>query len=124
MRHTWKWINIKYFINVLFLASFLAHLSIICYQSLNPNVPSIRVFKEDIHEIDFPFSFKVCVKELENTKVRYEKVGYRDNYHFYLGISKFYPWPFFVGGWHGHTEDNKTLGSIEVKLLYFYKIYI
>ena len=121
MRQTWK--NIKYFINVLFLASFLAHLSIICYQSLNPNVPSIRVFKADLNEIDFPFSFKICVKELENITARYEKVGYRDNYYFYLGISKFYPWP-FVGGWGGHTEDNKTLGSIEGKLCIFANVQI
>ncbi len=118
MRPAWR--NIKNSINVIFLVLFLIHLSIICYQSLNPNVPSISVFKEDFQKIDFPFSFKICVKELQNITARYEKVGYRDNYYFYLGISKFYPWP-FVGGWHGHTDINKTLGSLEGKLVSFYK---
>ena len=84
-------------------------MSIICYQSLNPIVPSIRVFKEDLEKIDFPINFKVCVHELENITARYQKVGYRHSYYFYLGISKFS----FVGGWYGHTKDNKTLGSLE-----------
>ena len=107
MRPTWR--NITHFINVIFFALFLSHLSIICYQSLNPNVPSIRVFKEDLQKIDFPISFKICVKELENITARYEKVGYPHNYYFYLGISKFNQ----AGGWYGHTEDNKTFGSLE-----------
>ena len=114
MRPTWR--NITNFINVIFFALFLAHLSIICYQSLNPNVPSIRVFKEDLHEIDFPISFKICAKELKNITARYEKVGYQHDYYFYLGIGKFYPYPHQVGGWYGHTKDNKTLGSLEGKM--------
>ena len=109
MRPVWR--NIKS-INAIFFILFITHLSIICYQSLNPIVPSIRVFKEDLDKIDFPINFKVCVHELENITARYQKVGYRDSYFFYMGISKFYPRP-FVGGWYGHTKDNKTLGSLE-----------
>ena len=106
MRPVWR--NIKS-INAIFFILFITHLSIICYQSLNPIVPSIRVFKEDLDKIDFPINFKVCVHELENITARYQKVGYRHSYYFYLGISKFS----FVGGWYGHTKDNKTLGSLE-----------
>ena len=116
LRPTWR--NIKNSINAIFLILFITHLSIICYQSLNPNVPSIRVFKQDLNHIDFPINFKVCVHELENITARYQNVGYRDNYYFYLGIgiSKFHPRP-FVGGWYGHTEDNKTLGYLKGLIL-------
>ena len=116
MRPRLTWRNIKNSINAIFLILFITHLSIICYQSLNPTVPSIRVFKQDLNQIDFPINFKVCVHELDNITARYQKVGYRDIYYFYLGISKFHPPP-FVGGWYGHTEDNKTLGSLKGLIL-------
>ena len=83
MRPLWR--NIQS-INAIFFILFITHLSIICYQSLNPNVPSIRVFKEDLHKIDFPINFKVCVHELENITARYQKVGYPHSYFFYIGI--------------------------------------
>ena len=80
------------------------------YNLQNPKYPSVRIYKKNLSDIEFPISFKLCVRELNNNNIRYQKHGYKNEYYYFLGESMFNENLF---GWNGFTKTNKTFGSVE-----------
>ena len=76
-------------LNLFFTCGFLVHVFTIGFNLLHPEYASIRVYEEDLKQIDFPLSFKICVREQENSTERYKRMGYADEYSFFAGNSMF-----------------------------------
>ncbi len=71
-----------------------------------PDYPSVKSYKKNMKDIEFPISFKLCVREL-GTTMRYSRYGYSDEYDFFEGRSLFNR--SFLG-WNGFSETNSTIG--------------
>ena len=97
-------------VNLIFTIMFLIHIAIIEYNLQYPDYPSVRIYRKNLKDIEFPISFKLCLRELKNETLRYKNIGYYDNYHFYAGVSLFNRSHF---GWNGFTQTHATLGSVE-----------
>ena len=89
---------------------FLFHIAMIEYNLQYPDYPSVKIYKKNIKDIEFPISFKLCVRELKNPNFRYIKIGYQNEMDYYKGVSMFNRNHF---GWNGFTKTNATLGSVE-----------
>ena len=96
--------------NISFTCIFIIHIFSIWYNIKHPDYPGVRTLLEDLKDVDFPVSFKMCLTELANSSKRYEKVGYHDELDFFWGRSKFNS---NLIGWNGHTEEGSTYGSIK-----------
>ena len=97
-------------VNLIFTIMFAIHLTMIEYNLQYPKYPSVRIYKKNLKDIEFPIAFKLCVIELNNNSIRYQKVGYKNEYDFFLGKSMFNENLF---GWNGFTKTNTTFGSVE-----------
>ena len=101
-------------INVFFSIMFLIHISSIGYSTLNPEVPEIVVYKRNLREVDFPMTFRLCVHELNDTRSRYQRFGYKHYANFFRGLSMFND---SLYGWAGHSKNGSVLGNVEGKML-------
>ena len=63
-------------INFVLAVACLSHIIINAYNILYPEIPSLKVYEKELGSIDFPVSFKLCVREIHNTTKRYEDYGY------------------------------------------------
>ena len=97
--------------NLFFFVAFLVHIVTIGYDMIFPNNPSVRIYEKELREIDFPITFKLCVKD-SNDILRYNRMGYSDESRFFYGISKFNRYTY---GWNGHTANMSTIGSVQGK---------
>ena len=95
-------------INIIFVVGCLVHVGLNGYYILYPPLPEIKVYQVDLKNMDFPLTFKLCVTERENSYERYEKLGYRNDFNFFIGRSRHNRSLF---GWNGHTENGSTLGG-------------
>ena len=77
-----------FFLNVIFLIFFLVHVFSIGYALKYPEHPSNIVYMKKLDEMEFPISFKLCIRELKNVETRYRNMGYNHNGDFFKGISK------------------------------------
>ena len=84
-------------------------MTIIWISSTYPDYPSVKSYKKNLKEIEFPISFKLCVRELEST-MRYSRYGYLNAYGFYEGRSEL---NHSLRGWNGFSETNSTIGSTQ-----------
>ena len=98
--------------NIVFLFVFVLHFSKIAYDLKYPQYPSVKIRKTDIRNIHFPVRFKFCVRDLRS-KENFNKLGYVDDYHAFLGISMFNR---SLVGWNGHTKDFSTLMPVRGKV--------
>ena len=113
--------NILQGINVIFIVGCLVHIGLNLYFILYPPLPEIKVYQVDLKDIDFPLAFKVCVTERDNSTGRYERLGYKNDYNFFLGRSRFNSSLF---GWNGHTENGSTLGNVEsMQYIFFHTLF-
>lgn len=87
---------------------FLVHMAIIGYYTKHPVNPSMKVYKKDLKDMEFPMTLKFCVDERIDFHERYKSVGYDHIYGFFDGKSKFNE---NIIGWNGHNQYNSTLGS-------------
>ena len=95
--------------------TFITHITFIGYNIKYPDIPSVRVFSEDLRNIkDFPLSFKLCAEEETNMEERYRKFGYQNIQAFYQGRQKMEHGNWF--GWAGHGNGNETLGTVLGKI--------
>ena len=106
-------------INVIFIVGCLVHIGLNLYFILYPPLPETKVYQVDLKDIDFPLAFKICVTERDNSTDRYEKLGYKNDYNFFLGRSRFNSSLF---GWNGHTENGSILGNVESMQYIFFHI--
>ena len=102
--------RIKIVINFIFVCLFLGHIISIGYTLKYPENQSVRVYKENLKDLDFPVYFKLCARELENDTEKYQRLGYTDYFNFYVGESMFNR---SLIGWNGHNQNGSTLGSTE-----------
>ena len=86
------------------------HIIIVIYYEFNPKLPIIERIEKDLHNIEFPLSFRFCVFDEKNYLNRYNQFGYANAPDFFTGQSKFNR---SIVGWGGHTEDGYTLASVE-----------
>ena len=100
-------------LNFLFCIAFLIHISILIYYIIYPEVPEIVVYQKNLKEIDFPMNIRICAHELNDSKTRYQKFGYKNGYSFFMGSSMFNK---SLYGWAGHSENGSVLGNVEGKL--------
>ena len=91
----------------------VVHISYILFFTLNPTLPSIEIYEQDLKKVEFPLAFRVCVDE--KTYDKYTKIGYINDWEFFLGRSMYNKSMF---GWNGHTENGTTIGSVK-GILYF-----
>ena len=89
---------------------FILHIFTIGYNLKHPDYPGVRTRIEDLKNIDFPVSFKMCLTEHVNATERYKRIGYLDEFSFFWGRSRFNN---SLIGWRGHTEEGLTYGSME-----------
>ena len=82
-------------------------------------MPSVRVYKKDFGEIEFPISVKVCIREIVANESRCSEVGYNGEWNWFTGRSIYND---SLVGWHGHGENGTTLGSVKGR--WEYKIFI
>ena len=109
--------NIKrkcvYFLNILFFCVFLGHILRIGFKLKNPEFPSVKVYKKELKDIEFPITFKLCLLENNRSSERYKRLGYTTSIGFYSGQSMF---DGNVVGWNGHTRNTTTLASLKGKV--------
>ena len=55
--------SIPIIVNLIFATVFLTHIAIIGYRRKYPENPSVRVFDKDLKDIEFPLSFKICIRK-------------------------------------------------------------
>ena len=99
-----------FLINISFLLIFIIHIFTIGYNLKHPDYPEVRTRFEDLKNVDFPVSFKMCLTEHVNATERYKRIGYLDEIHFFWGRSRFNR---SLIGWKGHTEEGLAYGSME-----------
>ena len=100
-------------VNLMLLIACVVHVSVNGYYILHPQLPSIRIFKKRLIDIDFPLAFKICVSENSNSSDRYRNLGYSNSYNFFKGRSRFNR---SLYGWSGHTENGLTIANVEGKM--------
>ena len=97
-------------INLILLIICIINSCDVFYKLVNPALPSIHEYDTNLKDIEFPISFRICLDDLNKTYDRYKKLGYEDDYHFFLRRSKYNKSHY---GWNGHTEDGATIGTTE-----------
>ena len=106
--------NIIFCINIILCLVCVVHISVNGYYILYPDLPDIRVSKDDLQNIDFPLAFKLCVIEKENISARYTNVGYESDVAFFKGKSMYNE---SLYGWSGHTKNGSTISNVEGNVL-------
>ena len=94
---------------MIFLVSCIVHGISIIHRIFYPKLPTIRVFKRNLTNMDFPLSFRICVEGDKELKL-YEELGYDNKKEFIRGRSKYND---SIIGWAGHTRDGSPFATIE-----------
>ena len=104
-------------INFVLAVACLSQIIINAYNTLYPEIPSLKVYEKELGNIDFPISFKLCVREISNINKRYKDYGYHEPFDFFIGKSYFEE-SYYVG-WNGNFDDNQSSGHVKGTLLSF-----
>ena len=97
---------LDYVLNFLFVAICCVHVGIIVYIFINPPIPEIKVYEQELKDIEFPVAFILCVDKIENSSQAYQDIGYEDLDTFFTGFGK-------VNGslgWRGQSENGSKIG--------------
>ena len=100
---------LDYVLNFLFIAICCVHVGIIVFIFINRCNPDIKVYEQELKDIEFPVAIILCVDKIENSSQEYKDVGYADLETFFTGFGKFNS----NMGWGGHLENGSTLGTVE-----------
>ena len=104
-------LKLVYLVNLFFTFVCIIHITQTLYSTINPPHPEIKVYEKALKDISFPFLFKICGKELNNSSRRFINLGYATERKFYMGLSKFSTNRTIVG-WNGHRENGSTIGPL------------
>ena len=63
-------------VNSIFTIVFICHILWIGYDLKYPTNPHVKIYAENLRNIQFPLLIKFCVREKENMADRYKRVGY------------------------------------------------
>ena len=100
------------FINIILVVTFVFHVGFIINNIVNPDLPEISISKKNLHDIEFPLSFLICINQHDNDSLKYKEVGYQSVYRFYKGESMFNE---SIFGWRGHNENESEYHTVEGK---------
>ena len=104
--------NIKQILKIIIHITCFIHLSFILKSSIDPDEPSIRIYKKN--NIQFPFILKICLEEPLFGKKRILPLGYKNIRQYFKGNKVHNNGKVKVKGWAGHdTSENKTIGTVE-----------
>ena len=98
-----------YLVNVVLLISCTIHVISIINSIFYPKLPTIRVFKRNLTDMEFPLSFKICAEGDKELKL-YDRLGYHNKKEFIRGRSTYDD---SIIGWAGHTSNGSTFGTVE-----------
>ena len=72
-------------------------------------------------DISFPVLFQLCLAELKSKGDKYQRFGYKDEEHMYLGQSLYNDTVF---GWAGHRNNGShfSVAGRVIKIINIYKI--
>ena len=90
----------------------LVHISQILLDMIYPAEPSVRTYKENLNDIEFPMTLRLCLelKEGRNDSIL-KDLGYANIRDYFKGISMYNE---SIIGWAGHSKDgSSTLASVE-----------
>ena len=110
-----NWKNVVLVINLSLILLCIAHITMNGFFILYPDLPEIKVYKTNLNNIDFPLTFKFCVKEIENSLDRYTSLGYANDYDFFFGRSRFNNSLF---GWGGHLANGSSIADVKGRRVY------
>ena len=65
---------LDYVLNFLFVAICCVHVGIIVYIFINPPTPEIKVYEQELKDIEFPVAFILCVDKIENSSRAYTRI--------------------------------------------------
>ena len=83
---------------------------------LNPEQPSVKTYKKDLKDIDFPMTLRLCLQleKLDGSDKNMKPLGYKNIREYFMGKSRYNGSSI---GWAGHMKNGSTLGSIEGLIL-------
>ena len=103
--------NIKQILKIIIHITCFIHLSLILKSSIDPDEPSIRIYKKN--NIQFPFILKICLEEPLFGKKRILPLGYKNIRQYFKGNKVHNNGKVKVKGWAGHyTSENKTMDEM------------
>ena len=101
---------LTYVPNTLFTLFCIANIVLIIHDMVHPKYPDVRIYTDDVKNIEFPLSFRLCIDQRNES--RFHNFGYDDLTTFYRGRSVYND---SVYGWFGHRMNGSTFGGPEVK---------
>ena len=101
--------------NLIFGLAFLIHIISIWYNSLHPENPSVKIYKMNLRDIEFPITLDLCLQEIYKNKKKFNNVGYAQKIAYFKGESWYGK---NIYGWSGHTKNGSTLSSVQGKHSY------
>ena len=97
--------NFLLILNVTLTVICFVHVSIVLYQQLYPEEPSIKYYEKKLEQIEFPVNLKYCLT-LPDEREFWKKFGYKLVWEFYYGQSVYND---SIYGWKGHLENGSDL---------------
>ena len=79
---------------------------------LYPEEPSVKTYKKDLKDIDFPMTLRLCLQleTIDGNDKNIKPFGYRNIREYFRGKSVYND---SIMGWAGHLENHSSLGSVE-----------
>ena len=95
--------------NIILALACITHISFILHNLLYPDFPTIKQYSKNLKDIEFPIVFRICAEKLQDEEKKYNTVGYRNMFDFFLGQSMYG----HAYGWAGHTKNGSIIGSVK-----------
>ena len=89
--------------------AFIIHVSSIINNLLYPDLPTFKHYSKNLKDIDFPIAFRICAEKLQDEEQKFNSVGYRNMWDFFLGKSMYGS----AYGWAGHSKNGSIIGPVE-----------
>ena len=116
---------LPYLFNLIFVLAFFIHATFIAFRIKFPSNPSVKVYKKELKDINFPISLKLCVEERVDFNKRYQDLGYDAVHMFFGGIGMHENGKL---GWSGYSsyDNGSILGSVGGKFSFssYQKLYL
>ena len=101
-------IKITKIVNCLLVVACGLHVGYIVLSIVNPEFPQVRLYKEQLRNVEFPISFQICVNEFNvtnSTNEKYQQYGYDGIWEYFRGQSRYNS---TIVGWAGHKQNHST----------------
>ena len=93
-------------LHVTLVVACVSHIGFNAFYELYPDLPSVKQYKTDLENINFPISFTICVREIHNDTERFRAFGYARDWSWFSGKSQIRNGVF---GWNGDFENGSEL---------------